>query len=126
MNPCGDIPPSREAPENPGLRLFRLSIILRILWALVCVAMCALFASEIAAMKMRPEDYAALWAGEGPAAGVWYYASERIYLLHASALAAWFLAGVFACLRGKPLRDNRLLIVHMALSGLWLAVSARL
>ena len=125
MNPCGNIPPSREALEKCEARAFRLSIILRILWALVCVAMCALFASEIAAVKMRPEDYAPLWGGEGPAAGVWQYASERAYLLHAAALAAWFLAGMSACLRGKPLRGNRLLIAHMALSGLWFAVSAR-
>lgn len=88
--------------------------------------MCALFASDIAAVTMRPEDCAPLWGGEGPVAGVWYYASERVYLLRALALAAWFLAGVFACSRGKPLRNNRFLIVHMALSGLWFAFSAHI
>ena len=126
MNPCGDIPPAREAPEKRGVRAFRRSSISRIVWALVCVAMCALFASEIAAVKMYPADYAPLWGGESPVPGVWYYASERIYLLHALALAAWFLAGAFTCLRGKPFRDNHLLIVHMALSGLWFAVSVHI
>ena len=91
MNPCGNISPSPETPKKRGIRAFRLSIVLRILWALVCVAMCVLFASEIAAVKMRPEDHAPLWGGEGPVPGVWYCASERIYLLHALALAAWSL-----------------------------------
>ena len=126
MNPCGNIPPSREAPEKAGARVFRFFIIPRILWALVCIAMCALFASEIAAVKMRPEDYAPLRGGEGPVAGVWYYASERGYPLYASALAVWFLAGVVACLCGKPLRNNYLLIVHMALSGLRFALSVHI
>ena len=71
---------------------------------------------------MRPEAYAFLWGGEGPIAGRWYYASERIYILHLVALLLWFLCGALLSLH-QGTRSRKPLIVHMLLTVLWVLVS---
>jgi hypothetical protein len=82
--------------------------------------MAALWIQEIWEVKTEPEKYVHLWSGEGPVAGLWYYASEKIYLFHLVCLIIWFLAGILFCLRqGQFWR--KLLFMHFGLSVLWLA-----
>ena len=81
--------------------------------------MVALWSHEIWLAKTRPEEYAQLWGGEGPVAGVWYYASETVYFLHLAALILWFLAGMVLSLDRRPFKRPKILLAHAVLSLLW-------
>ena len=118
-------PPENNPAAGGGMKRPLLFIMFRALWFLICAGMVALFLREIAEVKNHPEAYASLWGGEGPVAGLWYYFSETVYLLHAAALACWFLAGMIASLGRGRFRSAAPLVVHSALSGLWFAFSAR-
>lgn len=101
----------------------RARFLLVCLWFLACVFMVVLWGHEIVSVKMRPEEYAYLWGGEGPVAGIWYYASETAYLLHLGLLVLWFLAGIALCLGRGPFNRPKLLLAHALISGLWLAAT---
>lgn len=75
---------------------------------------------EIASVWMHPEAYAPLLGGEGPVAGIWYYASERAFLLHSGLGAVWFLAGMLLCLGRGLFKRPKLLVVHALLTVIWL------
>lgn len=94
--------------------------LLRTLWFLACGFMVILWSQEIWSVKAHPEEYTGLWGGEGPVAGVWYYASESIYFWHMVGLLLWFLAGMLLSLGRGPFRRPRLLVWHAALSVVWL------
>ena len=93
-----------------------------LLWLLACGFMVALWGGEVWSVVIEPEKYASLWGGEGPVAGVWYYASKELYLFHLVCLIVWFLAGMALCLC-KWVYRRKLLPVHCCLSLLWLAAS---
>lgn len=80
------------------------------IWLLFCCFMTIVWVSEVWDVKTAPEKYACLWGGEGPVARLWYYASERLYLLHLVCLSfgsyleygfvcADALSNVHCCLR---------------------------
>ena len=94
----------------------------RFMWLLFCCLMGVLWISAICDVKTEPAEYASLWGGEGPVAGLWYYASESVYLLHLAGLVIWFLAGILLCLSRGRFRRN-LLLAHFGLSALWAAVN---
>jgi hypothetical protein len=81
--------------------------------------MVVLWIHEIWRVKTKPELYFFLWGAEGPMAGLWYYASEKIYLLHLAGLIIWFLVGILLCLSQEQFR-RKLLFMHFCLSMLWL------
>lgn len=93
-----------------------------LLWLLACCFMVALWGSDVWSVLTEPEKYAPLWGGEGPVAGVWYYASEGRYLFHLACLIVWFLAGVALALCNRACR-RKLLLLHCCLSMLWLAAA---
>lgn len=92
------------------------------IWLLFCGFMTALWVSEVWVVKTEPAKYVHLWGGEGPVAGLWYYASERLYVLHLACLIIWFLFGILLCLCQWSFR-GKLLLAHFGLSVLWLAVA---
>ncbi|HIU16921.1 MAG TPA: hypothetical protein IAB01_00555 [Candidatus Avidesulfovibrio excrementigallinarum] len=94
----------------------------RIIWLTLCSLSAALWLSEIWEVKRHPEAYAPLWSGEGPVAGLWYYASEQLYILHLAALALWFGCGMLLSLHKNPI-IRKLLPAHVLLSVLWVLVS---
>lgn len=94
----------------------------RAIWLALCGTATALWLSELWDVKTRPEAYAPLWSGEGPVAGVWYYASEQLYTLHLVVLIIWFGCGMLLALyQGRFSR--KLLAVHGLLTVLWVLVS---
>ena len=86
--------------------------------------MTIVWVSEVWDVKTAPEKYACLWGGEGPVARLWYYASERLYLLHLVCLIVWFLSGVWLCVCRWTLK-RALLLAHVCLSMLWLTAALR-
>lgn len=109
----------RQPPLGYGISFYRVVFFLgRLLWFLVCGFMVVLWFEEIGQVRIKPDQYASLWGSEGPAGGLWYYASEPVYLFHLVCLVIWFLCGMFLCLSSRP-RVRKFLPAHFALSLMW-------
>ena len=96
-----------------------IGFVFRPIWLLFCSFMVVLMSHEIWQVKTRPAEYAFLWGSEGPVAGLWWYASERAYLLLLVGEIILFLAGIWLCLSRMPFR-TKLLSAHLGLSVLWI------
>lgn len=108
-----------RSPLGYGVSFYRAVVFLRrLLWLLVCGFMAVLCLEEIWQVKTDSEPYACLWGSEGPAGGLWYYASESVYLFHLACLAIWFLCGMFLCLSSRP-RAGKFVSAHFAVSLMW-------
>lgn len=64
----------------------------------VCGFMLILNLDEIRQIITQPQQYSPLWESEGPAGGVWHYASENTYLFYNAFLVIWYLCGILVCL----------------------------
>ena len=94
----------------------------RAIWLALCGTATALWLSELWEVKRQPEAYANLWGSEGPVAGLWYYASEQLYILHLVGLLLWFGAGMLLSLYQGRFNRN-LLTGHIFLTALWVVIS---
>ena len=93
------------------------------LWCLICGFMVVLWGQDFLAVTSYPEKYP--FGVEGPVAGIWFYASERLYRLHLALLLLWFSVGILMCLGRASFRRWKLLPAHIGLTALWF-IAARL
>ena len=95
-------------------------LLLRRVWLLWCCFMVIGALVEGWIVWHDPGGY--YFGGQGPIAGLWYYASAQAYGTMLALVGGWYSAGALLCFR-KGVVARVLLIVHAALSMLLLLVA---
>ena len=90
-----------------------------VVWFFCCVFLTALYVSDIANVKIHPEDYAHLWGAEH-FTGDWSYSSETAYIASGGMMIAWSLLGMFVSSR-KNFRHPLPCVIHCCATVLYFA-----
>ena len=89
-----------------------------VVWFFCCVFLTALYVSDIAHVKIHPEDYVYLWGAEH-FAGNWHYSSETAYTVSGAIMIAWFFLGMFVSSKKCDFRHPAPCVLHCCATELY-------
>jgi hypothetical protein len=93
--------------------------IVKIIWGLFCLLIIVVMCLDLYDASNYPERYP--FGGEGPVVELWWYKTQRHYILFSIILILWFFIGlVFCCVQHKISKLKWMILIHIFLTAVYI------